>query len=91
MHLYNFYRELLNNAIVALVKYILQNFRNPCWLFLMPWVHFLSGVCAPFEEPNTDLKHDGGTPRWWGLDKVSDAHGKFKQKSGKWEMYVYNS
>jgi hypothetical protein len=52
----------------------------------MPWCHFLSGQCAPFETPPVDIKHDDIKPVWWGIAEIQTSLDYFKGKSGKWSM-----
>jgi hypothetical protein len=67
----------------------METSKDPCWLSFMPWVHFLSGQCVPFEPPEMEVKHDSETGKWWGITSVKTELGVFKSQYGKWAMYEH--
>lgn len=76
----------MKDAFVSLAKHIASTSKDPSWLFLMPWIHFLSDWCSPFESPSFDVGHNKEEPLWWGLNKSLDTAVKyFSGKSGSWE------
>ncbi|XP_060562630.1 E3 ubiquitin-protein ligase RNF213-like [Ruditapes philippinarum] len=50
----------------------------------MPLLHFLEGLCNPFDEPTSERNHADHVPRWWGIDEVKTTVATFKQDSHKW-------
>ncbi|KAL4233165.1 hypothetical protein ACF0H5_007850 [Mactra antiquata] len=81
-------RKHLLRIMVDFVKAIAMNSKNPCWLLLMPWIHFLSGACDPFQEPDDHTKHDDEKPFWWGLYEVSSVQTEFKKNYKDWSIPV---
>ncbi|XP_060564697.1 uncharacterized protein LOC132723904 [Ruditapes philippinarum] len=79
-------REILLEAITLFIRSIAKTTKDPCWLTIMPWCHFLSGQCSPFEIPPMDIKHDEGKPVWWGVAEIKTNLDYFKGKSEKWSM-----
>ncbi|XP_053390336.1 uncharacterized protein LOC128553236 [Mercenaria mercenaria] len=79
-------REALLEAMTSFVRKIAGASKDPCWLSVMPWVHFLSGQCVPFEIPPVDVKHDEYKPVWWGVAEIERDLDYFKGKSEKWSM-----
>lgn len=77
----------MKDAFVTLAKDIAGTSKDPSWLFLMPWIHFLSDWCRPFDIPPLDMGHDKPEPLWWGLNKTLDsAVNYFTGKTGPWDM-----
>lgn len=60
--------------------------KNPAWLFCLPLLHMLAGVCAPFEVIRVDFSHSNKEPKWWGTDFVDQIVNLFKACNGKWTM-----
>ncbi|XP_053391032.1 E3 ubiquitin-protein ligase rnf213-alpha-like, partial [Mercenaria mercenaria] len=83
-------REALLEAMTSFVKKIAGASKDPCWLSVMPWVHFLSGKCVPFEVPPVDVKHDEYKPVWWGVAEIERDLDYFKGKSEKWSIPIEN-
>lgn len=82
MHL--LFREQLLDALLSFVKNIVSTTKDPCWLTVMPWIHFLNSECQSYDKPVFDVKHDQHRPVWWGVDKIEKELGFFKGKSSKW-------
>ncbi|XP_053396335.1 E3 ubiquitin-protein ligase rnf213-alpha-like isoform X2 [Mercenaria mercenaria] len=82
-------RKQVKEAFVSLAQEIANTSKDPSWLFLMPWIHFLSEWCSPFESPSFDVKHDKKEPLWWGLSVAMDSSVTyFTGKSDKWTISI---
>lgn len=61
--------------------------KNPSWLFLVPWIHFLFGLYSPYDKPTFDAGHDKKDPTWWGILQLGEQGVKyFRGKTDQWEM-----
>ncbi|XP_053396010.1 E3 ubiquitin-protein ligase rnf213-alpha-like [Mercenaria mercenaria] len=82
-------RTQLKEAFLTLAKHISSNSKNPSWLFLMPWIHFLWGLCSPFDKPAFDVGHDKKDPTWWGISQLGEHNVKyFRGKTDQWELSI---
>lgn len=81
------FREILQDSLISFVKDILVATKDPCWLTVMPWIHFLDGECIPFEKPSFDVSHEKEQPVWWGINTIGKELENFKMNSSKWSMY----
>ncbi|XP_060561077.1 E3 ubiquitin-protein ligase RNF213-like, partial [Ruditapes philippinarum] len=82
-------RQQMKEAFLSLGKYISSNSKNPSWLFLMPWIHFLYGLCSPFDKPAFDVTHDKKDPTWWGISQLGEHCVKyFRGKTDHWEIPI---
>ncbi|XP_053391300.1 E3 ubiquitin-protein ligase RNF213-like, partial [Mercenaria mercenaria] len=68
-------------AITKIVQWTMKNTKDPSWLYLMPWIHFLSEECKPFDNPPFQINHDDRIPKWWGISTVYENLDKFKSQS----------
>ncbi|XP_060567286.1 uncharacterized protein LOC132726056 [Ruditapes philippinarum] len=75
---------IFKGAIIKLARGTLQSTQYRSYLTLMPWIHFLSGECKPFEKIPFDMSHDHSEPNWWGVTPVKDFLDASKNK--KWDM-----
>ncbi|XP_060599995.1 E3 ubiquitin-protein ligase RNF213-like [Ruditapes philippinarum] len=60
--------------------------KNPYWLYGMPLLHFLEGLCNPFDEPTTEWNHADYVPKWWGIAKIEKTVTAFKQDGHNWKF-----
>lgn len=60
--------------------------KNPTWLYCVPLLHFISGVCSPYEEIKIDLSHSETEPKWWGINGIEDVNRKFHQMRKTWTL-----
>ena len=72
--------------MLSIVKGMAGKTKDPSWLYLMPWVHFLSGESSPFETQGINVSHDNKEPIWWGIQKIKDQVQDFKGKASSWAM-----
>ncbi|XP_053391035.1 E3 ubiquitin-protein ligase rnf213-alpha-like, partial [Mercenaria mercenaria] len=79
-------RKTLLEALLSVVKKLAGKTKDPSWLYLMPWVHFLSGKTVPFETQVVDVSHDSVKPVWWGIAEIENEVEFFKGKTGKWSI-----
>ena len=80
------YRKKLLEAIIEFARGIASNTKDPSWLFVMPWIHFLSGRVKPYDAVEMDLSHDELIPKWWGSNDVKESVEYFKAKTSPWAM-----
>ncbi|XP_053390334.1 E3 ubiquitin-protein ligase RNF213-like [Mercenaria mercenaria] len=82
-------RKQMKEAFVAVARKLAFNSKDPSWLYLMPWIHFLSEACTPFEKPPFDVNHDRKEPVWWGISHLGeDALKYFKGKTESWTIPI---
>ncbi|XP_053396346.1 E3 ubiquitin-protein ligase rnf213-alpha-like isoform X3 [Mercenaria mercenaria] len=78
-------RKILLDTILAVIKNISGASKDPYWLCLLPWVHFLSDECVPFQASEVDVKHDQ-TQIWWGVSAIDRELEGFKKKRENWSI-----
>lgn len=79
-------RQQVKEAFVNLAERIANTSRDPSWLFLMPWIHFLSDWCRPFDTPGFNVGHDQTDPIWWGLSKSLNSAVEYFTAKTVWDM-----
>ncbi|XP_060597648.1 E3 ubiquitin-protein ligase rnf213-alpha-like, partial [Ruditapes philippinarum] len=81
-------KKILLDAILAFIKQVCSTSKDPCWLCVLPLVHFLSDNCLPFQPPEVDVGHDKSQPTWWGIADIDKELDEFKKKRGNWLIQV---
>jgi hypothetical protein len=59
--------------------------KNPSWLYAIPLLHFLDGLCNPFDEPTSQWNHADHVPKWWGVAEIQATINAFKGNTHKWK------
>ena len=90
------FRHQFRDAAITFMHYVAGGKeKDPSWMLILPLVHFLTGLNAPFDLPTTEVGHDKSEPTWWGKrcpsfqenDKLlTEAFRKFKRNRSKWKV-----
>ena len=89
-------RHQFRDAAVAFMHYVAcGKEKDPSWMLILPLVHFLTGLNAPFDLPTTEVGHDFIEPTWWGIRcpslqenniLLTEALTKFQWNRSEWKV-----
>ncbi|XP_060576766.1 uncharacterized protein LOC132734069, partial [Ruditapes philippinarum] len=58
-------KDALLDNILNFAKAVKKEKREYHWVFLLPYIHVLSGLCDPYANVKMDLSYE--TDQWWGV------------------------
>ncbi|KAH3728522.1 hypothetical protein DPMN_054479 [Dreissena polymorpha] len=64
--------------------------KEPAWIFCLPVMHFITGLCQPYDQHEEDLTYASTIPKWWGIEAIKDIVDVFVNDGRHWQMYVFN-
>ncbi|KAH3728245.1 hypothetical protein DPMN_054198 [Dreissena polymorpha] len=76
----------LRKALLNIVKMQPKSDKDPSWMFCLPLLHFVFGVCQPYDELGEDMSHASQAPKWWGIVDIKPEIDQFKNNTNKWNM-----
>ncbi|KAH3728326.1 hypothetical protein DPMN_054280 [Dreissena polymorpha] len=77
--------DKLKKALTWIAKQFtsLRYVKDPSWMYCLPLVHLVFGLCTPFEEKTNATGHADDKPRWWGVAEIQDVVAFFKSNKNK--------
>ncbi|XP_052243691.1 E3 ubiquitin-protein ligase rnf213-alpha-like [Dreissena polymorpha] len=78
--------ENLRKALLNIVKMQPKSDKDPSWMFCLPLLHFVFGVCQPYDELGEDMSHASQAPKWWGIVDIKPEIDQFKNNTNKWNI-----